>query len=230
MEDDVDEILGRIWRSRYPNRLPSGTRSCAPWCSVSSSRATCTRPHSREFARDVVAIVTTAASVPVAFAEGFLRSFLSIQSVEEDDSGHVIIRAQSPAPRRRTSSARSTRSPRRSNRRRVQPVGRAADGPTSPRRPAEVMRSGSRGAGRSLSEELQSALQDLEEREPPAAPARGVDIEPIDEVRRRMSQVRDAIRAYQSSPRSSSASIGCSSRRPRSSAPTAEDPVSQPED
>jgi hypothetical protein len=44
-----------------------------------------------EFVRDVVDIVGAAVTVPVAFAEGFLRSFVAIDSVEEDRSGHVRI-------------------------------------------------------------------------------------------------------------------------------------------
>ena len=44
-----------------------------------------------EFVRDVVDIVGAAVTVPAAFAEGFLRSFVAIDSVEEDRSGHVRI-------------------------------------------------------------------------------------------------------------------------------------------
>ena len=43
-----------------------------------------------ESARDVVDR-QPAVSVRVAFAEGLLRSFLAIESVHEDDTGHIVI-------------------------------------------------------------------------------------------------------------------------------------------
>jgi len=50
-----------------------------------------------DFAHDVVDIVGSAVTVPFAFAEGFLRAFLAIESVEEDSEGRVVIRPKKGA-------------------------------------------------------------------------------------------------------------------------------------
>ena len=88
MEDDVAEILKDLEESGEPSPGNAVMRPLVLSLIHSSYVHTATLS---EFARDVVAIVNTAVSVPVAFAEGFLRSFLAIQSVREDDSGHIVI-------------------------------------------------------------------------------------------------------------------------------------------
>lgn len=89
-DTEIDEALSGLQESAAPT--PSGHTVLRPMVLSliqSSYIRTSTLP---EFARDVFDIVATALSVPVAFADGFLRSFLSIESVLEDDSGRVVIR------------------------------------------------------------------------------------------------------------------------------------------
>jgi hypothetical protein len=44
-----------------------------------------------QFAAEVLQVIAYAVSVPVAFTEGFLRAYLSIDRVEEDDDGRIKI-------------------------------------------------------------------------------------------------------------------------------------------
>jgi hypothetical protein len=44
-----------------------------------------------QFAAEVLQVLAYAVTVPVAFTEGFLRAYLSIERVVEDDEGRIII-------------------------------------------------------------------------------------------------------------------------------------------
>jgi hypothetical protein len=44
-----------------------------------------------QFAAEVLQVIAYAVTVPVAFTEGFLRAYLSIERVEEDDDGRIKI-------------------------------------------------------------------------------------------------------------------------------------------
>ena len=44
-----------------------------------------------QFAAEVLQVIAYAVTVPVAFTEGFLRAYLSIDRVEEDDDGRIKI-------------------------------------------------------------------------------------------------------------------------------------------
>lgn len=44
-----------------------------------------------QFAAEVLQVIAYAVTVPVAFTEGFLRAYLSIDRVEEDDEGRIRI-------------------------------------------------------------------------------------------------------------------------------------------
>lgn len=44
-----------------------------------------------QFAAEVLQVIAYAVTVPVAFTEGFLRAYLSIDTVEEDDDGRIKI-------------------------------------------------------------------------------------------------------------------------------------------
>jgi hypothetical protein len=196
MEDDVAEVLRDLEEPDEPSPGNAVMRPLVLALIHSSYVHTATLS---EFARDVVAIVNTAVSVPVAFAEGFLRSFLAIQSVREDDSGHIFIVPKPGASE--------------------EEIFREVDQITAQIEPgavynpvvrehmdrlteatAELMRADLAAMADLSSEELHVALKDLQDSEPPSVPGRSVELE-IDEVRRRIEKVRDAIRAYQSGPR-----------------------------
>jgi hypothetical protein len=198
MQDDVSEVLKDLEEPVQPSPGNAVMRPLVLALIQSSYVHTQTLS---EFARDVVAIVNTAVSVPVAFAEGFLRSFLAIQSVREDDSGHIIIVPKPGASE--------------------EDIFREVDQLTAQIEPGavynplvreqmdrlaeatnELMRADLAAMGELSSEELHSALKDLQERELPETSGRGVELE-LHEVRHRIEKVRDAIRAYQISPRAS---------------------------
>jgi hypothetical protein len=93
-DEEIEEALSGLQESAT---TPSGHTILRPMVLSliqSSYVRTQTLP---DFARDVYDIMSTALSVPVAFAEGFLRSFLSIESVLEDESGRVVIRPKTGA-------------------------------------------------------------------------------------------------------------------------------------
>ena len=203
MEDDVAEVLKDLKEADEPSPGNAVIRPLVLALIHSSYVHTATLS---EFARDVVAIVNTAVSVPVAFAEGFLRSFLSIQSVREDDSGHIYIVPKPGASE--------------------EDIFREVDQITAQIEPgavynplvreqmdrlteatAELMRADLAAMADLSSEELHDALKDLQDSEPPATPGRSVELE-IDEVRRRIEKVREAIRAYQSGPRVPAQPVG----------------------
>lgn len=50
-----------------------------------------------QFAAEVLQVIAYAVTVPVAFTEGFLRAYLSIERVEEDDDGRITIIPKSGA-------------------------------------------------------------------------------------------------------------------------------------
>ncbi|NLE21479.1 MAG: hypothetical protein GX624_01665 [Actinobacteria bacterium] len=50
-----------------------------------------------QFAAEVLQVIAYAVTVPVAFTEGFLRAYLSIDRVEEDDDGRITIVPKSEA-------------------------------------------------------------------------------------------------------------------------------------
>ena len=148
-----------------------------------------------EFARDVFDIVGTAVSVPAAFAEGFLRSFLSIQSVREDDAGRVFITPKAGASEediiREVDEIAAKIEPNAVYnpvvRRQMDLVAEATN---------LVMRQDLEAMAELTPEELSLALKDLEDAEfsqvrPP---------EPLGEaeaLRQRLDRVRESIRAYQ---------------------------------
>lgn len=148
-----------------------------------------------EFARDVFDILTTAASVPVAFAEGFLRSFLSIESVEEDAFGRVTIRPKPGASEedivREVDEIAA----------RIDPA--AVYNPVVRRQMDRVAEASQRVMQQDLQAladlspgELRSALQDLEEAEMPRPPE-ALPLDATEQLRRRLERVRHAVRAYQ---------------------------------
>ena len=63
-----------------------------------------------QFAAEILQVIAYAATVPVAFTEGFLRAYLSIDRIEETDEGRIKIIPRSEPPKR-TGSRTSTRSP-----------------------------------------------------------------------------------------------------------------------
>lgn len=149
-----------------------------------------------EFAGEVVNIVGTAVSVPVAFAEGFLRSFLSIESVREDESGRVVIR-----PRAGANEVDLFRE--------VNELAAEID-PTAIYNPvvrerldmvAEathiVMQQDLDALARLSAEELSAALEALEQ---PARAVRDID-EQKAEVRRKMEHIRRSLQEYQADVR-----------------------------
>jgi hypothetical protein len=148
-----------------------------------------------EFARDVFDIVTTAASVPVAFADGFLRTFLSIESVEEDEGGRVVIRPKAGATEedvfREVDEIAAQIEPSAIYnpvvRRQMDLVAEATQ---------QVMQQDLQALADLSADELKSALQELEEVEL-AAPSPSRHIDPTDQLRERLARVRDAVRAYQ---------------------------------
>jgi hypothetical protein len=195
MQDDVSEVLKDLEEPVQPSPGNAVMRPLVLALIHSSYVHTQTLS---EFARDVVAIVNTAVSVPVAFAEGFLRSFLAIQSVREDDSGHIIIVPKPGASEedifREVDEITAQ----------IEPgavynplVRRQMDRLTEAT--TELMRADLAAMADLSSEELHVALKDLQESEAPKTPGRGIELE-IEEVRRRIEKVRDAIRAYQSGP------------------------------
>ncbi len=148
-----------------------------------------------EFARDVFDILATAASVPVAFAEGFLRSFLSIESVEEDAFGRVTIRPKPGASEedivREVDEIAA----------RIDPG--AVYNPVVRRQMDRVAEASHRVMQQDLQAladlspgELQSALQDLEEAEMPRPPEAS-PLDATEQLRQRLARVRHAVRAYQ---------------------------------
>lgn len=218
MADDVAEALRDLGESGEPS---PGNAIMRPLV-LSLIHSSYAQTHTlAEFARDVIAIVNTAVSVPVAFAEGFLRSLLAIESVREDDTGHVVIVPKPGASE--------------------EDVFREVDQITAQIEPGAVynplvreqmdrvtqattalMRADLDAMADLSSEELHLALKDLQESETPKMPGPGVELE-IEEVRRRIERVRAAIRAYQSGSQSPD--------EPRSRAPgsaTAPDPATPP--
>ncbi len=147
-----------------------------------------------EFAHDVFEIVGAAVTVPVAFAEGFLRSFVSIESVDEDESGRVIIRPKPGASEeemiREVDEIAARVDPSAIYnpvvRRQLDMVAEASD---------SVMQQDLQALANLTRGELHEALADLE-------PA---DLEPderaaeINAVRERLEKVRYALRRYQHS-------------------------------
>lgn len=148
-----------------------------------------------EFAHDVVDIVGAAVTVPVAFAEGFIRSFLAIESVEEDDSGHIRITPKLGASEediiREVDEIAARIEPNAIYnpvvRRRLDLVAEAS---------GAVMRQDLEALSSLSAEDLQSALADLE---PNSSP----DPSDAAEVRERLDRVRIALRKYQAEPSAS---------------------------
>jgi len=145
-----------------------------------------------EFAHDVFEIVGAAVTVPVAFAEGFLRSFLAIESVDEDESGHVVIRPKPGASEeemiREVDEIAARVDPSSIYnpvvRERLDMVAEASDA---------VMQQDLQALANLTPDELHEALADLEP----------IDLEPdhraaeVDAVRERLEKVRYALRRYQ---------------------------------
>jgi hypothetical protein len=143
--------------------------------------------------REVAEVVAATLQIPVAFAEGFVRSLLSIESVEEDDSGRVIIRPKPGASEEDIM-------------REVDEIAAQID-PTSVYNPVArrqmdsvvegsnaVMRQDLSALADLTPEELHSALSDLE----PDPPTLSEDTRSAaEEVRARMDHVREALRRYQ---------------------------------
>jgi len=146
-----------------------------------------------EFAREVVDIVNLAVSVPVAFAEGFVKSFLSIESIVEDESGQVTIRPRSDATEqdlfREVDELTAVIEPSAIYnpvvRQRLDRVAEATQ---------EVMRQDLKQMAELSPEELRSALEALEVETAPDAERIAREAE---EVRRRLEQIRAAIRSHQ---------------------------------
>jgi hypothetical protein len=148
-----------------------------------------------EFVRDVVDIVGAAVTVPVAFAEGFLRSFVAIDSVEEDRSGHVRITPKFGATEEdiiREVDAIAAR---------IEPsaiynpvvrsrLDRVVEGSGA------VMRQDLEALSELNAEDLQSALAELE----PADTAEPADQADAAAIRERLDKVRLALRKYQANP------------------------------
>ena len=53
-----------------------------------------------QFASEVMKVLVYAVTVPVAFTEGFLKSYLSIERIEETDDGQITIIPKAGARRR----------------------------------------------------------------------------------------------------------------------------------
>jgi hypothetical protein len=148
-----------------------------------------------EFARDVFDIVTTAASVPVAFADGFLRTLLSIESVEEDSSGRVIIRPKAGASQEDLVREVDEIAARIEPSAVYNPVVRAQMDMVA-EATQQVMQQDLQALADLSADELKSALKELEEAEMPTPPT-SLQIDSAEQLRERLARVRDAVRAYQ---------------------------------
>jgi hypothetical protein len=187
--DEIDRQLEQLEESPPGGRGHSILRPMVLSLIQSSYLRTRTLP---EFAGDVINIVSTAVSVPVAFAEGFLRSFLSIESVQEDDSGRVIIRPRPGATEedlfREVDEITAQIEPNAIYnpvvRERMDMVAEATN---------LVMQQDLEAMAQLSSEELNSALADLREEQAPAPAAH----DEANEVRRRIEYIREALRQYQ---------------------------------
>jgi hypothetical protein len=186
--DEIDQRLDDLERSS----TPAGHSILRPMVlSLIQSSYLHTRTLS-EFAGDVMSIVGAAVSVPVAFAEGFLRSLLSIESVSEDDSGRVVIRPRAGASEEDlfrdvnllTAEIDPSAIFNPVVRERMDMVAEATQ---------IVMQQDLEALSRLSAAELSAALAGLPEPEPPA---RDREAEAA-EVRRRMEQIRRALRGYQ---------------------------------
>jgi hypothetical protein len=142
---------------------------------------------------EVAESVAASLKIPVAFAEGFLRSLLSIESVEEDASGRVIIRPKPGASEEDIM-------------REVDEIAARID-PTSVYNPVArrsmdsvveasnaVMREDLHALADLTPEELHSTLSRLEP-DPPVVSEEARSA--AEEVRARMDEVRAALRKYQ---------------------------------
>lgn len=196
---EIDEVLSGL--HEVPEGSPSGHTVIRPMVLSliqSSYIRTNTLP---EFARDVFDIVATALSVPVAFADGFLRSFLSIESVLEDDTGRVVIRPKPGANEqdliREVDEIAAQIDPQAVYNPVVRrQMDRIAEATTV------VMQQDLRALSRLSAEDLTSALGELAETEmaedPGAQGSQSVDSgDEAAAVRERLARVRDSIRAYQ---------------------------------
>ena len=142
-----------------------------------------------EFAHDVVDIVGAAVTVPVAFAEGFIRSFLAIESVEDDGAGHIRITPKLGASEediiREVDEIAARIEPGAIYnpvvRKRLDMVADAS---------SEVMRQDLEALSRLDADDLRSALADLK-------PADTPDEADAAAVRERLDRVRLALRTYQ---------------------------------
>jgi hypothetical protein len=191
MEQNADKGLEHPARE---GRTPAGSESLPssadPWLGLDSDALM----HSLATRfREVAEAVAASLQVPVAFAEGFLRSLLSIESVEEDEEGRVIIK-----PRAGASEEDILRE--------VDEITALID-PTSVYNPVArrqmdsvvegsdaVMRQDLSALADMTPEELHSALSRLE---PDPQPLPEETRSAAEEVRARMDQVREALRRYQ---------------------------------
>lgn len=186
MDYDTDKALEHLSER---DDAPVGHQVLRPMV-LSLIQSSYLRTHTlSEFAHDVVDIVGAAVTVPVAFAEGFIRSFLAIDSVDEDESGHVRITPKPGASEediiREVDEIAARIEPNAIYnpvvRRRLDMVSEAS---------GAVMRQDLEALSSLSADELQSALADLEPTEPP-------DPEGVAEVRERLDRVRLALRKYQ---------------------------------
>jgi hypothetical protein len=198
MDDDLDEVLTDLEKEldgSSSDEVPPGQSLLRPMV-LGLIQSSYLRTHTfSEFARDVYDIVTLAASVPVAFADGFLRSLLSIESVHEDASGRVTIRPKPGADEHdlvRDVDELTAR---------IDPS--AVYNPVVRQRMDRVAEASHRVMQQDLqalaelsADELQSALHALEQTEmslPEEEPA----LDATEYLRRRLAGVRKAVRDYQ---------------------------------
>ncbi len=189
MENRTDERLGSQQAEGRPAAAGSALRPMVLSLIQSSYAQTQTFA---EFAHDVFDIVGAAVTVPVAFAEGFLRSFVSIESVDEDESGRVVIRPKPGASEeeiiREVDEIAARVDPSAIYnpvvRRQMDMVANASDA---------VMRQDLEALASLTPDELHDALADLE---PPDLTA-SERIAETDAIRERLEKVRYALRRYQ---------------------------------
>ena len=198
MEDDLDALLTDLEKDldRDPSaEVPPGQSLLRPMV-LGLIQSSYLRTHTfGEFARDVYDIVTLAASVPVAFADGFLRSLLSIESVTEDDSGRVTIRPKPGAAEEDLARDVDELTAR------IEPS--AIYNPVVRERMDRVAEASQRVMQQDLQalselspDELQSALQALEQTEIPL-PQEEPAPDATEYLRQRLAGVRKAVREYQ---------------------------------
>lgn len=197
MEEDLDALLTDLEKDLTPasgGEAESGRHLLRPMVLGLIQSSYVRTQTFGEFARDVFDIVTLAASVPVAFADGFLRSFLSIESVEEDETGRVTIRPKPGASEEDVARDVDEITAR------IEPS--AIYNPVVRRRMDLVAEASQRVMQQDLQalselspDELQTALRDLEKTEIPSTPEPELDA--TEYLRQRLDRVRKAVRDYQ---------------------------------